>query len=254
MVPRRPRARMVYRSGRSLNNGRFRICHRDSSVSILLTMAFIRRDRAVPVKYCNPIFWLWLMVLAVSACGGTSDSGGALAVSGASDDPGQRVVLQTSAGDITVELDAAKAPLTVENFVNYATNGHYDGTVFHRVIAGFMIQGGGFTAEYIQKPTLDPVANEADNGLKNIRYTIAMARTSDPQSATSQFFINVADNDFLNYTAPTSSSAWGYAVFGEVTDGFEVVDQIAASATGAAGPFTENVPVQPVVINSVVIN
>ena len=206
------------------------------------------------MKCCNPTYWLWLLVLAVSACGGSSDIDESLVMESANDAAQQRVVLQTSVGDISLNLDTANAPLTVENFIHYASSGHYNGTVFHRVIAGFMIQGGGFTEEYLQKSTLDPVANEADNGLDNVRYTIAMARTSDPQSATSQFFINVADNDFLNHTAPTSSSAWGYAVFGEVTAGFDVVDQIAASDTGAAGPFTENVPLQPIVINSVVID
>lgn len=199
---------------------------------------------------------MWLLVVAVSACGGASSGGSQPQIDAAGDAASdalmQQVTLRTSAGDITLSLDAENAPLTVDNFINYANSGHYDGTVFHRVIAGFMIQGGGFTAEYVQKPTLDPVANEATNGLNNVAYSIAMARTSDPQSATSQFFINVADNEFLNHTAPTSSSAWGYAVFGRVTDGFDVVDQIAATATGAAGPFTQDVPLQQVVINSVV--
>ncbi len=208
------------------------------------------------MKTCYRMFCMWLLVVAVSACGGASSGGSQPQIDAAGDVASdalmQQVTLRTSAGDITLSLDAENAPLTVDNFINYANSGHYDGTVFHRVIAGFMIHGGGFTAEYVQKPTLDPVANEATNGLNNVSYSIAMARTSDPQSATSQFFINVADNEFLNHTAPTSSSAWGYAVFGRVTDGFDVVDQIAATATGAAGPFTQDVPLQQVVINSVV--
>lgn len=203
---------------------------------------------------CFRMVWMWLAVVAISGCGGASTTSGAksLPTAAASDDVQQQVVLQTSAGDIRLSLDSEKAPLTVENFLNYANANHYDGTVFHRVIAGFMIQGGGFAADYMKKPTFDPVANEADNGLKNVRYSIAMARTPDPQSATAQFFINVADNRFLDYTAPTNTG-WGYAVFGRVTDGFDVVDQIAASETGAGGPFGSDVPLQQVIINSVVL-
>lgn len=156
------------------------------------------------------------------------------------------IKLQTSQGDIVLELDAEKAPVTVENFVRYVKDGHYDGTIFHRVIPNFMIQGGGFDADMRQKETRDPIKNEADNGLKNDKYTIAMARTPDPHSASAQFFINVKDNDFLNFSAPTANG-WGYAVFGKVTDGFDVVDAIAKVKTGNRGPHGD-VPVEPVVI------
>lgn len=149
-------------------------------------------------------------------------------------------------GSITVELDADKAPKTVANFLNYVNKGHYDGTVFHRVIPGFMVQGGGFAAGMKQKPTDEAIENEASNGLKNNHYTLAMARTSAPHSATAQFFINVADNDFLNHSAPTPSG-WGYAVFGKVVEGTEVVDRIAASPTGRRG-FHDDVPEQDVMI------
>lgn len=149
-------------------------------------------------------------------------------------------------GSITVELDADKAPKTVANFLSYVNKGHYDGTVFHRVIPGFMVQGGGFAAGMKQKPTDEAIENEASNGLKNNHYTLAMARTSAPHSATAQFFINVADNDFLNHSAPTPSG-WGYAVFGKVVEGTEVVDRVAASPTGRRG-FHDDVPEQDVMI------
>ena len=149
-------------------------------------------------------------------------------------------------GSITVELDADKAPKTVANFLSYVNKCHYDGTVFHRVIPGFMVQGGGFAAGMKQKPTDEAIENEASNGLKNDHYTLAMARTSAPHSATAQFFINVADNDFLNHSAPTPSG-WGYAVFGKVVEGTEVVDRIAASPTGRRG-FHDDVPEQDVMI------
>src|SRR6476661_10171840 len=144
------------------------------------------------------------------------------------------VVLHTNQGKITLELNAEKAPKTVENFLSYVRDGHYDGTVFHRVIDGFMIQGGGFEPGMKQKPTDKPIQNEANNGLKNDNYTVAMARTSDPHSATAQFFINVADNAFLNHTAPTAQG-WGYAVFGKVVSGQDVVDRITGVATGNRG-------------------
>jgi peptidyl-prolyl cis-trans isomerase A (cyclophilin A) len=149
------------------------------------------------------------------------------------------VVLETSLGTIEVELNPQKAPISVENFLAYVDAGHYDGTLFHRVISGFMIQGGGFDASMKQKPTRGPIKNEADNGLLNKRGTIAMARTSDVNSATSQFFINVADNGFLNH----GSRDFGYAVFGKVTKGMDVVDKIAATKTGA-----QDVPVEAIVI------
>ena len=154
--------------------------------------------------------------------------------------------LQTSMGLITLELDSAKAPKTVENFVAYVKSGHYDGTIFHRVMDNFMIQGGGFTVKMVQKPTRESIRNEADNGLKNLKYTVAMARTNDPHSATAQFFINVADNDFLNFTAP-SGSGWGYAVFGKVVAGTDVVDKIRKVKTGNNG-FHQNVPLEPIAI------
>ena len=156
------------------------------------------------------------------------------------------VLLKTNHGDITLELDAAKAPKSVANFLAYVKSGHYDGTIFHRVIDNFMIQGGGMTAGMKQKSTLDQIENEAHNGLKNERGTIAMARTSDPHSATAQFFINVNDNDFLNHTAPTPQG-WGYAVFGKVSNGMDVVDKIKKVKTGNAG-YHQDVPTEDVVI------
>lgn len=158
-------------------------------------------------------------------------------------------VIETSLGDIELELDGAKAPLTVSNFVAYARSGHYKDTVFHRVIDGFMIQGGGFTKAMDQKPTQPPIRNEAANGLKNARGTVAMARTMVVDSATSQFFINLKDNAFLDYRAP-NPQMFGYAVFGRVTKGMEVVDKIAKVKTGNAG-FHQNVPVEPVIIREI---
>ncbi len=155
-------------------------------------------------------------------------------------------------GTITVELDGDRAPETVRNFVEYANDGHYAGTIFHRVIDGFMIQGGGFTRDMNQKPTRAPIRNEAVNGLKNARGAIAMARTSVVDSATSQFFINLVDNDFLDFTSPTPQG-FGYAVFGRVTDGMDVVDAIAKVKTGNSG-MHQNVPDEPVVIKKVVIS
>lgn len=139
--------------------------------------------------------------------------------------------LHTNFGVIGVELDSAKAPKSASNFLSYVRSGHYDNTLFHRVINGFMVQGGGFEPGMRQKPTQAPIENEATNGLKNLKYTLAMARTSDPHSATSQFFINVADNEFLNHTAP-NSQGWGYCVFGKVVEGMDVVDAIKAVPTG----------------------
>jgi len=157
-----------------------------------------------------------------------------------------KVKLATSMGDIVVQLDPAKAPKTVENFLAYVNDKHYDGTVFHRVMNGFMIQGGGFTADMQQKPTKPPIALEANNGLKNDNYTIAMARTANPNSATSQFFINVKDNAMLNAPSPDGH---GYAVFGKVVSGTDVVDKIKAVAVGNNGPH-QNVPTTPVTIKS----
>ena len=156
------------------------------------------------------------------------------------------VKLHTNHGVITLELDAEKAPVTVANFLAYVAAGHYDNTVFHRVIDGFMIQGGGFEPGMNQKPTGEQIKNEADNGLKNERGTIAMARTQAPHSATAQFFINVADNDFLNHTSP-DLQGWGYCVFGKVSEGMDVVDAIRKVKTGSSG-FHQDVPKEDVII------
>mgnify|MGYP000921696251 FL=1 len=165
----------------------------------------------------------------------------------------QKVELDTTAGKIVLQLDAAAAPKTVENFLAYVKSGHYDGTQFHRVIPGFMIQGGGYTADFAQKPTRAPVKNEAEQaskaGLVNAPGTIAMARTSDPHSASAQFFINVADNKFLNYRESTVQG-YGYTVFGKVVQGMDVVEKIAKAPTGAGGPFPKDVPVEKVLITS----
>jgi len=157
-----------------------------------------------------------------------------------------QVLLTTNHGNIKVELDDAKAPKTVANFVQYAKDGHFDGTVFHRVIKGFMIQGGGFEPGMKQKQTREPIDNEATNGLKNEKYTLAMARTGDPHSASAQFFINAKDNDFLNFKSP-NGAGWGYCVFGRVIEGTEVVDKIEGVKTGRKSMF-EDVPVEDVII------
>jgi peptidyl-prolyl cis-trans isomerase B (cyclophilin B) len=156
------------------------------------------------------------------------------------------VKLHTNHGIITLELDAAKAPDTVANFLQYVNDGHYNNTVFHRVIDGFMIQGGGFEPGMKQKPTRAPVKNEAANGLKNDNYTVAMARTTDPHSASAQFFINISDNEFLNHSAPTAQG-WGYCVFGKVVEGTDVVDKIRTVKTGSSG-MHQDVPVDDVLI------
>ena len=157
-----------------------------------------------------------------------------------------QVLLQTNKGNITLTLDAEKAPKTVANFLAYVNSGHYDGTIFHRVIDNFMIQGGGMAPGMKQKPTQAEIENEANNGLKNVNGSIAMARTSEPHSASSQFFINVNDNDFLNHTSPTAQG-WGYAVFGAVSDGMDVVNAIRKVKTGSSG-FHQDVPTEDVLI------
>ncbi|MCE7506200.1 peptidyl-prolyl cis-trans isomerase [Polynucleobacter sp. IMCC30063] len=162
-----------------------------------------------------------------------------------------KVLLKTNKGDITLSLDAAKAPKTVANFLQYVKSGHYDGTIFHRVIDNFMIQGGGMTTGLKQKSTLAEIENEANNGLKNLRGSVAMARTNEPHSASSQFFINLNDNDFLNHTAP-NAQGWGYAVFGEVCDGMDVVDAIRKVKTGTAG-FHQDVPTEDVTIEKATV-
>ncbi len=159
------------------------------------------------------------------------------------------LLMKTNKGDITLSLNEDAAPVTVANFLSYVDEGFYNGTIFHRVIDGFMIQGGGFTGEMVQKKTHAPIKNEASNGLKNERYTIAMARTSDINSATAQFFINTVDNDFLNFRAP-NPAAYGYAVFGRVTAGFEVVDAISKVNTGTFGYF-QDVPREAIIIESI---
>ena len=162
-----------------------------------------------------------------------------------------QVLLKTNKGDITLTLDAEKAPKTVANFLAYVNSGHYDGTIFHRVIDNFMIQGGGMAPGMKQKPTQAEIENEANNGLKNVNGSIAMARTSEPHSASSQFFINVNDNDFLNHTAPTAQG-WGYAVFGAVSDGMDVVNAIRKVKTGSSG-FHQDVPAEDVVIEKATV-
>ena len=161
------------------------------------------------------------------------------------------VELDTNMGAIVIELNEEKAPKTVENFLNYVKSGHYDGTIFHRIIDGFMIQGGGMDAEMNEKPTNAPIENEADNGLKNDKGTIAMARTQDPHSATSQFFINVKDNDFLNHSGK-NMQGWGYTVFGKVTSGMDVIEKMRGVPTGRFGMHAD-VPKEPVVITSATI-
>jgi len=191
------------------------------------------------VKFRLSCLWQPLVVLSAAAAGP-----GALAAE-------PQVDLKTSAGTIRLELYPAKAPKTVANFLQYVKDGHYDGTIFHRVIDGFMIQGGGFDGSYKQKATRDPVQNEAKNGLKNDLGTIAMARTNAPHSASAQFFINVKNNDFLN--AASAQDGWGYAVFGKVVSGMEVVTKIAKTPTGAGGPFRSDVPREAVLIQSATV-
>ena len=167
----------------------------------------------------------------------------------AADEP-ERVRVETTLGDIVLELDVARAPESVANFLDYVDAGFYDGTIFHRVIEGFMIQGGGFDESFTRRETRAPIRNEANNGLSNRRYTIAMARTNAPHSATAQFFINTEDNDNLDHTG-ANPRGWGYAVFGRVVDGHDVVDRISLVPTGAGGPFARDAPREPVVIESV---
>lgn len=162
--------------------------------------------------------------------------------------PGPRVALHTNLGQIVIELDPVKAPLSSENFLTYVKDGYYNGTVFHRVIDNFMIQGGGFTSDLQAKPTRAPIRNEANNGLSNLRGTVAMARTGDPHSASAQFFINLVDNPRLDYVSDQNGVTWGYAVFGKVVEGMDVVDKIRAIPTGAQGPFRSDVPIQTAII------
>ncbi len=195
------------------------------------------------------VFAVALTSLAACQSGSEQQAGGEAGSSAeATDNP--VVLMSTSKGDIKIELDPAKAPISVENFLSYVDSGHYDGTIFHRVIAGFMIQGGGFDSSNKQKETRPPIKNEADNGLENKPMTIAMARTSVVDSATSQFFINVADNQFLNHKGKTAK-AYGYAVFGRVIEGQDIVTSIENTPTANRGGAFANAPVEPVVIKSV---
>jgi peptidyl-prolyl cis-trans isomerase B (cyclophilin B) len=182
-----------------------------------------------------------LLTLTISASASFADDGASQL------DP--HVILRTSEGEILLRLDRANAPVSVENFLAYVDQGHYSGTIFHRVISNFMIQGGGFDAEFNQKHTRPPIRNEADNGLKNVRGTIAMARTSDPHSATAQFYINTVDNPGLDHRAPTRDG-WGYTVFGKVVDGMDIVDRIRNIPTTSGGPFRSDVPSRTVIIES----
>ena len=195
-------------------------------------------------------FFIATFLILVSSC---SENNNVAEVEQQKEKAMKEVIIKTSLGDINLELNNEKAPITVENFKSIAESGYYEGTIFHRVINGFMIQGGGLTSDMSNKSSgTSPIQNEANNGLSNDRGTIAMARTMDPHSATSQFFINHKDNGFLNHTGETSQG-WGYAVFGVVTDGMDVVDQIAEVATGSSGAY-QDVPQEVITIESVVIS
>lgn len=193
-----------------------------------------------------------LLVLGIAACGaGEPGKQTASTEPAPGQPPNPRVLIETSKGNITVELFPGNAPQTTQNFLDYANAGFYDGLIFHRVIPGFMIQGGGMTPDMTEKPRNAPIRNEADNGLRNLRGTLAMARMADPDSASSQFFINVADNAFLDHRG-TSYDTWGYAVFGRVVDGMQVVDAIVAAPRGDRGPY-QDVPVEPAVMKRVTL-
>ena len=190
------------------------------------------------------------LMLGISGCGASEPGKQTVSTAPAAGQPANpRVLIETSKGNITVEVFPTQAPQSAGNFLNYVKTGFYDGLVFHRVIPGFMVQGGGMTANMAEKPKNAPIRNEADNGLKNLRGTLAMARTGEPHSASSQFFINVADNAFLNHRGK-SFEGWGYAVFGQVVDGMEVVDAIVAVPRGNRGPHGD-VPVEPIVMKRV---
>ena len=194
--------------------------------------------------------FLGALMLAISCCGASEPGTQTVSTAPAAGQPANpRVLIETSKGNITVEVFPVQAPQSVGNFLNYVKTGFYDGLVFHRVIPGFMIQGGGMTPDMTEKPKNAPIRNEADNGLKNLRGTLAMARTGEPHSASSQFYINVADNHFLNHRGK-SFEGWGYAVFGQVVDGMEVVDAIVAVPRGNRGPHGD-VPIEPVVMQRV---
>lgn len=199
--------------------------------------------------FSTPLFLAALM-LGVSGCNASEPGTQTVSTAPAAGDPANpRVLIETTKGNITVELFPARAPLTTENFLRYVKSGFYDGLMFHRVIPGFMIQGGGMMPDMAEKPNGTPIPNEADNGLRNLRGTLAMARTGEPHSATSQFFINVGDNAFLNHRGK-SIEGWGYAVFGQVVDGMDVVDAIVAVPRGTRGPHGD-VPIEAVVMQRV---
>lgn len=201
--------------------------------------------------FSMPLF-IGALILGISGCGASEPGAQAVPTppaAGPSANP--RVLIETGKGSITVELFPGQAPQSAENFLNYVKSGFYDGLVFHRVIPGFMIQGGGMTPDLAERPGNAPIPNETDNGLSNLRGTLAMARTGDPHSAGSQFFINVADNAFLNHRGK-SVEGWGYAVFGRVVDGMEVVDAIVAGPRGTRGPHRD-VPLEPVVMQRVTL-
>jgi len=192
------------------------------------------------------------LMLGISGCGASEPGTQTVSTTPAAGQPANpRVLIETSKGNITVEVFPGQAPQSAENFLGYVKSGFYDGLIFHRVIPGFMIQGGGMIASMAEKPKGAPIQNEADNGLKNLRGTLAMARTGDPHSASSQFFINVADNAFLNHRGK-SVEGWGYAVFGQVVDGMDVVDAIVAVPRGNRGPHGD-VPVEPIVMTRVTV-
>jgi peptidyl-prolyl cis-trans isomerase B (cyclophilin B) len=210
-----------------------------------LKLIIIREE--IFVLSIHDVWWMKGLLVAVLSCAVAMTIGSEANAAGKN----PQVKLTTTMGDIILELYPDKAPATVANFLQYVKDGFYNGTVFHRVISGFMIQGGGMDANLKPKPNKPPIKNEADNGLQNELYTVAMARTNDPHSATSQFFINVADNQFLNHKAKTATE-WGYAVFGRVVQGNDVVDKIKAVPTGRHGMY-ENVPTTPVTITQATI-
>ena len=196
--------------------------------------------------------FLGTLMLGISGCGASEPGTQTVSTAPAAGQPANpRVLIETSKGNITVEVFPGKAPQSAGNFLNYVKTGFYDGTIFHRVIPGFMIQTGGMTVDMVEKPKNAPIQNEADNGLKNLRGTLAMARTGEPHSATSQFFINVNDNAFLNHRGE-SVEGWGYAVFGQVVDGMNVVDAIVEVPRGNRGPHGD-VPVDPIVMTRVTV-
>ncbi len=206
----------------------------------------------VRLPLLSTTLFIGAIMLGISGCGASEPGKQTVSTAPAPGQPANpRVLIETSQGNITVELFTRNAPQSVGNFINYVKTGFYDGLIFHRVIPGFMIQGGGMTPDMEEKPKNAPIKNEADNGLKNLRGTLAMARMAAPDSASSQFFINVADNAFLDHRG-TSYDTWGYAVFGQVVDGMKVVDAIVAAPRGDRGPY-QDVPVEPVVMKRVTL-